>query len=426
MATLKAEIAGLIGRCRRVGWTVTMQGNEHKIVFDDKTSYLVHSSYSDRNAVHQVLRFLEGKGLLVKEKALGEAQEAEKAARLAAERKKNEAATARLAKRAEATNRAAGPYAEPEEVELAWYLAEHPAPWMRWVIITPAIAAELLKRNTENRPMILQTREDYGRIVANDHWRLTHQGGAMDRRGILQDGQHRLQACVDVDKPIVMPFFVGMDPENFKAIDEGRNRKFRDLLGRDGQINTNVLEATVRLVTAYREPNPRLYLRKKITNETLYDAFKGDPTRLVDAVHWGKRHYQRARIVSGALAASRYLILEATGVDNQYVHAYFEGLATGAKPNRVLLDEDDPRALARKVMENRRGKGKRLNAIEQVGILITAWNQVVAGRRGSSYLRWSETQQDIPSITVCRDRGRRASAPPEFLAGEFVTAGDRR
>lgn len=426
MATSKAEITTLLGRCRKVGWKVELQDNgTHKITFDDRTSYLTHASYSDGNAPKRVLSHLERKGLLDKEKALEEKQAADKTKRLAADRRTAAAAGRKLAAQARLTATAAGPYAGPEEIELSWFLAEHPAPWMRWAIITPEIAKALLERNTDNRPKYDKTTEEYRRVIESDHWHLTHQGIAFDRRGILQDGQHRLQACVDAGRPISVAVFVGMDPNNFKAIDEGRNRRFADLLGKDGQGNANLLSAAVRLVTAYREPYPRAYLRRKITNETLYDAFKGDPGRLADAVNWGRRHAAQAKVVGGALSAARYLTLEANGTDNQYVHAFFEGLATGYKPSRMLLAVDDPRALARIVMENRRGRGKRLNAIEQVGILISAWNQLVAGKHGAKYLRWAETQQDIPSITVCRDKGRNASAPPEFLLGEFVGKDER-
>jgi hypothetical protein len=373
------------------------------------------------NALKQAERNMKRYGNLLEDEAKAEAARTKlKEARAAAAKKATDDKLRLAASRQTLTEKAAGPYAGPEEVPLSWFLAEHPAPWMRWVIITPELATELMKRNTDNRPMINSTREDYGRIVEANGWRLTHQGGAMDRRGVLQDGQHRFQACIDTGKPIVMPFFVGMDPENFKAIDEGRNRRAADLFGKDGEVDVTLLSATVRLVLAYREPYPRAFLRRKMTNATIYDAFKGDPDRLATAVRWGRKNYQRAHVVGAAISAARYLMLEANGPDNQYVHAFFEGLAHGCKPNRMLLDMDDPRALARTVMENRRGRGKRFNSIEQVGILITAWNQLVAGRRGGSYLRWAETQQDIPSITVCVDKGHNASAPPEFLRGEFV------
>lgn len=429
MASRRAEVAALAMRAKKAGWDVSQPQSAsggYRIVAKNGWTTVLHST-GEAHATDQALRnFLQHGNLAADEKAAAAEAKRVKALKAAAAERALAARAAKAAQQSALTAKAAGPYAGPEDVELAWFQAEHPGPWMRWANITPELAKQLLQMNTDNRPMNYRTVEHYQAIIDSGHWHLTHQGMAIDIRGVLQDGQHRLQACVDSGRPISAAFFVGMDPSNFKAIDEGRNRKFADLLGKDGEIDTNLLSGTVRLVTAYREPYPRAYLRSKITNETLYDSFKGDPERLATAVRWGRKNHQKAHVVGGALSAARYLILDANGVDNQYVHAFFEGLANGSKPSRMLLDEDDPRALARKVMENRRGRGKRLNAIEQVGIVISAWNQLVVGRRGAAYLRWAETQQDIPSISICLDKGRTASAPPDFLLGEFVKDGDAR
>lgn len=421
MATIKTEITALIGRCRRVGWDVVMSGTEHKVTFDDGSVYLIHSSYSDRNAPKRVLRHLESKGLLDKEEALEKQNAADKAARLAADRKTAAALGRKLAREAKATERAAGPYAGPEVVPLEWFLAEHPAPWMRWVIIDPPLAVELLKRNTDNRPSRQSTVEYYARLITQKKMHLTHQGMAMDTRGILQDGQQRLQACVEADQPIEVPFFVGMPPENFKAIDEGRNRSVADLFGKDGVSDPNLLSGAMRLIAAYREPYPRAFLKVKTPNELLYDAFKGDPEHLAASVKWGRANYQRAKVLGSALSAAKYLLGDANGHDNAFVTAFFNGLVTGRKgDSRLMLDADDPRFLLRENMQQRRERGNRLRGIDQLGFVLLAWNLVVDRSQAGRRIRWTDGQDQIPHIVVCLDKGRTGSAPPDFLRGEFT------
>lgn len=423
MATTKTEITALIGRCRRVGWRVALQDNgDHKITFDDRSVYLVHQTYSDRNAVHWVLRHLESKGLSEKENALDAQREVDKAARLAADNKKNAALTRRMARQSAATAAAAGPYAGPERVPLSWFLAEHPAPWMRWVIIDPPLAKELLKRNTDNRKSLPSTVTYFRELILSEHMRLTHQGMAMDTRVVLQDGQQRLQACVEADKPISTPFFVGMPPDNFKAIDEGRNRSIADLFGKDGITDAGLLGGAMRLIAAYREPYPRAFLKVRTPNEHLYDAFKGDPENLAEAVKWGRRNYAKARLVGAALTAARYLLLDANGYDNAYVNAFFNGLVTGLKgESRVMLDADDPRLLLRDNMQERRERGNRMRGVDQLGFVLLAWNLIVDRSQAGRRIRWSDGRDDIPQIVVCSDRGTRASAPPDMLRGEFTT-----
>lgn len=421
MATIKTEITALIGRCRRVGWAVELAGAEYKVTFDDHSSYLIHGTYSDRNAPKRVLRHLVSKGLLDKELAIDAKNEQDKAARLAADIKKNAALTRRLARQSAATTTAAGPYAGPEVVPLDWFLAEHPAPWMRWVIIDPPLAAAILKRNTDNRPSRQSTVDYYARLIESGDLHLTHQGMAMDTRGILQDGQQRLKACVQADKPIRVAFFVGMPPENFKAIDEGRNRTVADLFGKDSVKDPNLLGSTMRLVAAYREPYPRAFLKVKTPNEHLYDAFKGDPDNLSAAVTWGRANYSRAKVVGGALSAAAYLLREANGQDNAYVTAFLNGLVTGVKGDtRLMLDADDPRLLLRQNMQERRERGNRMRGVDQLGYLILAWNLVVDASQAGRRIRWAEGRDDIPQIVVCQDRGDRASAPPDKLRGEFA------
>jgi hypothetical protein len=378
------------------------------------------------HATDQALRNCLAHGnLAADERAEATRKRREKAARVAAETKANAARTATAAARSKLIETAAGPYAGPEEVPLSWFLAEHPAPWMRWVIITPAIARELMKRNTDNRPFRGTVRDNYRRVIEAGRWHLTHQGMAMDANGVLQDGQHRLQACIDTDTAITTAFTVGCPVENFKAIDEGRNRSVADLLGKAGETDVNLLGTSVRLIAASREPYPHAFLKNKSPNEVLYDAFKGDPDRLREACRWGRAHAQNARIVGSALVAGRYLLREANGEDNDYVQAFLQGLVTGTKgDSRILLDADDPRLLLRQQLQVRRERGQRTRAVDQLGMIIWAWNGVVSGRR-FRHVKWAEFSANVPPITVCRDSGRTASAPPDLLRGEFTIGGDK-
>lgn len=427
MATIKTEINKLVARCRRVGWTAqraTGDGHGWKVYFDDHSSYLIHQTYSDDNAPKRVERFLISKGLLEKEAALDDGKAANKSVRLTAARKAADAKAEKMAAEAALTTRAAGPYAGPEVVPLDWFLMKHPAPWMRQVIIDPALAAAILKRNIDNRPILPSSVAYYRRLIEAGNWHFTHQGGAQDIRGVVQDGQHRLLACVEAGQPISMPWWVGMPVENFKAIDEGKNRSIADLLGKDEVANRVVVGAALRLVAAYREPFPRRFLKYKTPNEALYDTFKGDPDRMAEAIRWAVANKERAKIVGGALAAATYLLREANGRDNQFVQAFLTGLVTSVKgggDSRTLLDKDDPRMILRTDMQNRRERGNRLRAVDQLGYILLAWNLVVDRSQAGRRIKWNEGNDDIPQIVVCRDKGATASAVPDKLRGEFTS-----
>jgi hypothetical protein len=423
VATRQSEVAALAARARRAGWKVDASrgaGAGYRIVAKNGWTTSLHAT-GELHATDQAVRNFEQYGNLLKDEAAAEKKRArEKAAKAAADAKANAAKTARLAAQSSLIAAAAGPYAGPEEVPLEWFLADHPAPWQRWVIITPEIAKELLKRNVDNRPLRAVVVDNYRRVIEAGNWHLTHQGLAMDRRGVLQDGQHRLQACINAEKPIAVSMTVGLPVDNFKAIDEGRNRSVADLFGKDGEVDVNLLGTVVRIIAAAREPFPHAFLKLKTPNEVLYDSFKGDPERLRDSVRWGRVRSPQAKIVASALCCSHYLLLEANGRNNDYVAAFLRGLVTGTKgDSRVLLDADDPRLLLRDQLQLRRERHHRTRAVDQLAMIIWAWNGIVRGRR-FRYVKWAEFENNVPPITICNDRGRQASAPPELLRGEFT------
>jgi hypothetical protein len=425
MATTKTEINEILAKCRKIKeWTVEPDGGAGggwRITFDDGTPYLIHATYSDGNAPKRVLSFLNSKGFSDKLKALEDKHSTDKAARLAAESKAADAKAAKMAKAAEQlTVKAAGPYAGPQAYPYEWYVADHPGPRIEFVTIDPPLARQLMRLNVDNVPAHKPTVEYYRTVMADERFRMTHQGMAIDTRKVLQDGQKRLQACIDSDTPISVAFAVGMPPENFKVIDEGRNRSIADLLGKDDVADRNTVGTTVRLIAAYREPFPRAFLRRRTSNEVLYDAFKGDPQRLGDAVAWARKRATKGKVVASALCAATYLLREANGKDNVYVRAFLNGLVTGAKgDSRIMLDIDDPRLILRENMDERRRVGNRLRAVDQLGYILLAWNLIVSPQPGRR-IKWNDGQDDIPQIVVCRDRGRTASAPPDKLRGEFT------
>jgi len=63
-------------------------------------------------------------------------------------------------------------------------------------VVTPEMAAEWLKKNKGNRPVIKAAVSAYARDMQAGKWRPVHQPIAFDARNNLVDGQHRLHAIV--------------------------------------------------------------------------------------------------------------------------------------------------------------------------------------------------------------------------------------
>lgn len=125
----------------------------------------------------------------------------------------------------------------------------HSDPQISIEVITPALAEEMLKHNTSNRPI----KESNVAFLANEiltgRWRLT--GSAIQFVGKdLVDGQHRLKAIVAAGKPIksVITRFptTAASKEIFKVIDVGCGRSIGDILAINGESNVNVLSGILK------------------------------------------------------------------------------------------------------------------------------------------------------------------------------------
>lgn len=98
------------------------------------------------------------------------------------------------------------------------------------MIVTPAMAAEWLAKNTRNRAISPRRVEQYASEMSRGVWRTTHQGIAICEDGVLADGQHRLSAVVMSGMPVEMMVTFGVAESDVAAIDLHRVRKMHDVI----------------------------------------------------------------------------------------------------------------------------------------------------------------------------------------------------
>ena len=68
--------------------------------------------------------------------------------------------------------------------------------------ITPELAREYLKKNTDNyRKLARGTVRNYAEDIKNGRWELNGETIVFAESGVLQDGQHRLAAIIQANKP---------------------------------------------------------------------------------------------------------------------------------------------------------------------------------------------------------------------------------
>lgn len=91
--------------------------------------------------------------------------------------------------------------------------------------ITPKVAEYLLNLNwIENRPLLDATVAKYAAAIKHGHWKLNGEPIIVANNGTMIDGQHRLYAVVEADKPIDALVTFGVDYDVVNTINCGRPR----------------------------------------------------------------------------------------------------------------------------------------------------------------------------------------------------------
>lgn len=126
-------------------------------------------------------------------------------------------------------------------------LVENPTVHGQLEHITPQMAAALLERNLRNRHVRKGLVRQYADDMLEGRWHLTGEPIIFNEDGRLDNGQHRLQACVlsgvDFDAFVVY----GVSEEAQKYMDSGAKRGAHDALALNGiDLDTKNIAAVAR------------------------------------------------------------------------------------------------------------------------------------------------------------------------------------
>lgn len=121
------------------------------------------------------------------------------------------------------------------------------------VILTPHDAEKLLIASLGHRQRAIRPDRvaKLVRAITTGQWQVTHQAIAIDRDGIVIDGQHRLTAIAASGLDVEVMIARDVDPSTFGVLDTGAVRSPSDVLRISGFTNTNLLAAAARYLLSY-------------------------------------------------------------------------------------------------------------------------------------------------------------------------------
>lgn len=237
--------------------------------------------------------------------------------------------------------------------------------------VTPERAKELLGVNAVKRNLRGRVVNTYAEDMRRGDWKLTGEAVAIDPRGNLINGQHRMTACVVADRSFTTWVAYNVDPATQSVADTGTRRQLKDTLTERGEANTHILAAILRLeVTRRVDPDMRSSQYVPSHSELLR-LFDESPDLWRDAARTGIAAERALHLASASLLGYAWKLLASADDEDAYedAEAFFEKLkfADG-------IGRGDPVYALRRVLGNMAGFGTLAERRKTLALTVKAWN----------------------------------------------------
>lgn len=181
--------------------------------------------------------------------------------------------------------------------------------------MNPGVAAELLKRNPENRPIKWKS-QLYAADMRAGRWAFNGEPIILSREGLVNDGQHRLSAIIESNTTHDMMFVFGLDRDSRLTVDQGAARGAGDYLGMGGRKNAMNLAAIAKAVLSFEAGDGRKLSANSITNAEIlarceHDSQMEVATDYAVSVYRYTRPFAAPKIIGTAF----YLLSEVNPID---------------------------------------------------------------------------------------------------------------
>lgn len=239
--------------------------------------------------------------------------------------------------------------------------------------ITPELAEYFLTSfNSRNRPISKANVKDLKQKIEDGSYRLNGEPLIFDWDGILTNGQHTLQACLESGKTIQKYVIIGLDPDTFSSLDGGKTRKLDDVLSVHGEDHAKELAIALRLVHI-------MVNRKKVRNmgkfhhDAALKELESHPD-LKDSVAFILELETPCSYVMspGYAAALHYLMMGACEDDSEHivVEQFWKDVV---EMDNVSKNNPAARLNKRLIAHKQQAEGKHLSRDQIVEHVIKAW-----------------------------------------------------
>lgn len=243
------------------------------------------------------------------------------------------------------------------------------------VLVTPAVAEDLLERNAENQRSAKETAIlRYARDMQKGLW-VPHTGESLkiNRDGKVVDGQNRLHSVIRANRPVLFDIAWNVDNEAIFAIDGGSVRTTKDDLQFHGIHDRIVVGPIVKWLVGWERGN---FLnsggRNVPTRQEIRARYLVEPQSFDTAAMFGRAC--RSKIHVNA-TASGLAYFQFSKLDEELAEKFFDQLIGG-----MDLNGTSPIYALRQSMI---AKGTQYTKVQQLYFMIRSWNALRRGEQGT-------------------------------------------
>lgn len=224
----------------------------------------------------------------------------------------------------------------------SWFEDRYTRPgiWSEVATITPEIAEQMLTANGGNRRII---RHNYAKIkdeIASGNWKVNGVPIIVSSCGKLNDGQHRLLACVETGVSFQTLVTFGVTRHSRDTVDLGSARRVSDMLQIAGVLNANAQAAVASLLLSFEAVSGRGFALNSWSFHTILERIDKDPT-VNQSANWSSLlpHSSRKIASKSLLALWHNLMLNLGPVGIEYVTAVGYGFGLGPRDPAHIVRE---------------------------------------------------------------------------------------
>lgn len=270
--------------------------------------------------------------------------------------------------------------------------ADYPGVKLSIEIITPETAALMLKANVNNRD---KKREPIAKAIKNGEWILNGATIVFSDEGELLDGQNRLYACIEANRPIVTVIARGIKKSAQISMDTGVKRQVVDFLKMKGVKDCNTIASIGTALMNADTYGLQSAFYKRANRSTLKSIVDYIMDNLDNVKFLKSDINQMRKVFKGFSAGSMGVLFDrfykASYEDAEYFISQLNEPCPSVQPIGMLRDL---------LLKNASKKERKLSQRYLGAVTIKAWNAYMLGNEISQlkFTQGGKNPESFPSI----------------------------